>query len=43
MSKLSYEMGRPPMLGEHNDYVYTKLLGMTDEEFVELMQEGVFD
>jgi benzylsuccinate CoA-transferase BbsF subunit len=43
LSKLSYEMARPPMLGEHNDYVYTKLLGMSDEEFVDLMQEGVFD
>ncbi len=41
MSKLSYEMGRPPMLGEHNDYVYTKLLGIPDEEFVRLMEEDV--
>jgi benzylsuccinate CoA-transferase BbsF subunit len=43
LSKSPYELARPPMLGEHNDYVYTKLLGMSDEEFVELMQEGVFD
>jgi crotonobetainyl-CoA:carnitine CoA-transferase CaiB-like acyl-CoA transferase len=43
LSHTPYELGRPPMLGEHNDYVYTQLLGMTDEEFVELMQEGVFD
>ena len=43
LSKAPYRMGRPAMLGEHNDYVYTKLLGMSDEEFVQLMQEGVFD
>jgi hypothetical protein len=28
-------------LGEHNDYVYTKLFGFSDEEFVQLMTEGV--
>jgi benzylsuccinate CoA-transferase BbsF subunit len=32
-----------PCLGEHNDYVYTQILGMSDEEFVELLTEGVFD
>lgn len=32
-----------PMLGEHNEYVCTKILGMPDEEFVQLMSEGVFD
>jgi benzylsuccinate CoA-transferase BbsF subunit len=43
LSKLPYELGRPPLLGEHNDYVYTKILGIPDEEFVQLMEEGVFD
>ena len=32
-----------PCLGEHNHHVYTDLLGMTDEEFVGLMNEGVFE
>ena len=32
-----------PCLGEHNHYVYTELLGMPDEEFVTLMNEGVFE
>ena len=32
-----------PCLGEHNEYVCTKILGMSDEEFVELLQQGVFD
>jgi len=32
-----------PCLGEHNAYVYTKLLGMPDEEFLRLLEEGVLD
>jgi benzylsuccinate CoA-transferase BbsF subunit len=32
-----------PCLGEHNEYVCTKLLGMTDEEFVELLAMGLFE
>jgi len=32
-----------PRLGEHTEYVCTKILGMTDEEFVELVGAGVFE
>lgn len=32
-----------PCLGEHNEYVYTKILGMSDQEFVELLADGVFE
>jgi hypothetical protein len=32
-----------PCLGEHNDYVYTGLLGIPDEEYVELLNDGVFE
>lgn len=32
-----------PRLGEHTEYVCTKILGMTDEEFVELVSAGVFE
>ena len=32
----------PPCLGEHNAYVCTEILGMSDEEFVNLLQTGVF-
>jgi crotonobetainyl-CoA:carnitine CoA-transferase CaiB-like acyl-CoA transferase len=32
-----------PMLGEHNEYVSTKILGISDEEFCQLMSEAVFD
>jgi benzylsuccinate CoA-transferase BbsF subunit len=31
-----------PCLGEHTAYVCTELLGMSDEEFCMLEQEGVF-
>jgi len=33
---------REPCLGEHNAYVCTEIMGMSDEEFVRLLQEGVF-
>ena len=32
-----------PLLGEHTEYVCTKILGMSDEEFVNLFQAGVFE
>lgn len=32
---------RAPCLGEHTDYVCRELLNMSDEEFVELLNEGV--
>ena len=41
LSEDDYEIGRSNLLGEHNDYVYTKILGFSDEEFVDLIAEGV--
>ncbi len=32
-----------PLLGEHTEYICTKMLGMSDEEFIDLMQKGVFE
>jgi len=32
-----------PLLGEHNDYVYTNLAGFSQEEYEQLQQEGVFE
>ena len=32
-----------PCLGEDNYYVYTQLLGMDDEEFAELVSQGILD
>lgn len=41
MSEDTYEVGRSNLLGEHNDYVFTQILGLSDEEFVGLVAEGV--
>jgi len=45
--KLSRTPAQPrmpaPCLGEHNGFVCTQLLGMSDEEFVGLIAEGIFD
>lgn len=44
LSKTPAELWMPaPCLGEHNEYVCTKILGMSDSEFVELLTAGVFD
>jgi len=43
LSKTPYEMRRAPRLGEHNERFYTQMLGMSDEEFVAYMAEGVFE
>jgi len=32
-----------PLLGQHNEYVYTKLAGFSPEEYKQLEQEGVFE
>lgn len=32
-----------PCLGEHNEYVLTKILGKTDEEFMELLTSGALE
>jgi len=42
LSKTPIQLRMPtPCLGEHTEYVCTKILGMSDEEFVELLQTGV--
>ncbi len=32
-----------PCLDEHTEYVYTTILGMSDEEFIESLNEGAFN
>ena len=32
-----------PVLGQDNYEVYTQILGLLDAEFIELMQQGVFE
>jgi crotonobetainyl-CoA:carnitine CoA-transferase CaiB-like acyl-CoA transferase len=44
LSETPAELSMPaPCLGEHTEYVCTQILGMSDEEFVELLAEGVFE
>jgi crotonobetainyl-CoA:carnitine CoA-transferase CaiB-like acyl-CoA transferase len=44
LSKTPAEPYSPsPLLGEHTEQICTEMLGMSDEEFVGLMQEGVFE
>jgi benzylsuccinate CoA-transferase BbsF subunit len=40
--KTKAQVKTSPCLGEHTEYVCTQLLGMSNEEFVELSQQGVF-
>lgn len=44
LSKTPAQASAPsPCMGEHNEYVLTKILGKTDEEFVELLAAGVLE
>lgn len=44
MSKTPPQACTPsPCLGEHNEYVLTKVLGKTDEEFIDLLTSGVLE
>ncbi|MDO8672251.1 MAG: CoA transferase, partial [Dehalococcoidia bacterium] len=44
LSKTPAELTKAaPCLGEDTEYVCTKILGMSDDEFVELMAAGVFE
>ena len=44
LSKTPAELNKPgPCLGEDTEYVCTKILGISDELFIELLAEGVFE
>jgi benzylsuccinate CoA-transferase BbsF subunit len=43
MSKSPIKIRPAPCLGEHNEYVFTKILGLSDSEFVEYLNDGVFE
>jgi len=44
LSKSPRKLGMPsPCMGEHNEYVCHEILKLSDEEFVELLNEGVFE
>ena len=44
LSETPWDLRLPaPCLGEHSEYVCTQILGMSDKEFIELLNEGVFE
>lgn len=43
LSKTPSEVRRSPCLGEHNEYILTKILGVSDDEFIELIESGVLE
>ncbi len=44
LSKTPAKLEMPaPTLGQHTEFVVTRFLGYSDEEFVEMLQEGVFE
>lgn len=43
LSKSYYKVGCPALIGEHTQYICEKILGMSDEEFVTLLSEGIFN
>ena len=44
LSKTPEKIARPsPILGQHTEYVCREILGMGDDEFVDLLEQGVFE
>ena len=43
LSKTPYELKPAPSLGQHNDYVFKELLGLSDEEIIKLENEKVIN
>lgn len=44
LSKTPGELSRPaPLLGQHNEYVWKEIAGLTDDEFTDLLVEGCFE
>ncbi|MFC2038294.1 CaiB/BaiF CoA transferase family protein [Chloroflexota bacterium] len=41
LSKYDCQLAVAPLLGEHNEYVFKELLGIPEEEFKALVEEGV--
>ena len=41
--KIEPQIKTSPCLGEHNYFICSKILGMSDGEFTELLHEGLFD
>ena len=42
MSKYTPTITPVPKLGEHNEYVYKELCGLSDAEYDKMVEKGVF-
>jgi len=44
LSETPAEIKSPsPLMGQHTEYVCREILGMSDEEFIDLLSQGVFE
>ncbi|MFC1900547.1 CaiB/BaiF CoA transferase family protein [Chloroflexota bacterium] len=43
LSKYNCDMNVAPLLGEHNEYVFKEILGIPNDEYDKLVEEGVID
>ncbi len=43
LSKVPCKLERSPLLGEHNEYVLKEILGLSDEEVVDLVVNGILE
>ena len=43
LSKTPDSQFAPPYLGQHNEYVYKEILGLTDDDIADFLVEGVID
>lgn len=43
LSKYELDMKVAPLMGEHNEYVFKEILGVPDDEFEQLVNDGVID
>ena len=43
MSKYHAEMTAAPLMGQHNEYVFKGILGMSDPQYDQLVKDGVID
>jgi len=43
LSKVAFDVKRAPRLGEHNEYVFKGILGLSDQEYDRLVKDGVID
>ncbi len=43
LSKYTPELKVAPLLGEHNEYIFKEILGIPDEEYDELVKDGIIN